>query len=121
MLTIWRTWFVSDALGIITIAPLLIGVFSAVRDRPPPREALEGLLAIVCVTASRPYPASSERGLGSRGHHRAVLPALFVDRRALPTRVRRGSRLDHAITVVWSTTYGTGVFGNPACPCASGC
>src|SRR5690349_21541894 len=34
-LTIWRNWLVSDALGIITIAPLMIGLFSAARDRPP--------------------------------------------------------------------------------------
>src|SRR5262249_35933119 len=32
--TIWHHWFTSDALGIITVAPLLIGLASAVRDPP---------------------------------------------------------------------------------------
>jgi integral membrane sensor domain MASE1 len=32
-LTVWHHWFLSDALGIVTVAPLLIGLGAAVRDR----------------------------------------------------------------------------------------
>jgi PAS domain S-box-containing protein len=49
-LDVWEVWFASDALGIITVAPLLIGVAAAVRDAPSRREVLEGALAIVAVT-----------------------------------------------------------------------
>src|SRR5260370_7566541 len=35
ILTIWQHWFASDGLGIITVAPLLIELGSASRDRPP--------------------------------------------------------------------------------------
>src|SRR6188508_3292372 len=34
VLTIWHHWFASDALGIITVAPLVIGLVYAARDRP---------------------------------------------------------------------------------------
>src|SRR5262245_40967140 len=50
-LDVWEVWFASDALGIITVAPLLIGVRTAVRDRPSWRELLEGTLAVAAVTA----------------------------------------------------------------------
>ena len=51
-LDVWKVWFASDALGMITVAPLLIGVAAAVRDRPPWRELLEGALGVVAVTAT---------------------------------------------------------------------
>src|SRR5262249_2871035 len=35
VLTTWQHWFASDGLGIITVAPLLIELASASRDRPP--------------------------------------------------------------------------------------
>ena len=42
----WQHWFASDALGIIVVAPLLIEFASAVRDRPPVAELLEGALTV---------------------------------------------------------------------------
>jgi integral membrane sensor domain MASE1 len=34
---IWLHWFSSDAIGIITVAPLAIGLASLVRNLPPRR------------------------------------------------------------------------------------
>src|SRR5262249_4366636 len=34
LLVTWQNWFASDALGIITIAPLVIGLASATREPP---------------------------------------------------------------------------------------
>ena len=45
-LDVWEVWFASDALGIVTVAPLLIGVAAAVRDAPSWRELLEGSLGV---------------------------------------------------------------------------
>ncbi|MGB9366764.1 MAG: MASE1 domain-containing protein [Xanthobacteraceae bacterium] len=117
VLTIWRTWFVSDALGIITIAPLMIGVFTALRGRPPPREALEGLLALVCVAAL----AILILRLPSEAWAVQVIIALFfplslwIAARCQPGFAAAAVSIV-AITVVWSTTYGTGVFGSPELP-----
>jgi integral membrane sensor domain MASE1 len=49
-LTTWQHWFASDALGIVTVAPLLIGVAAAARDPPPPSEFLEGAVALAAIT-----------------------------------------------------------------------
>jgi PAS domain S-box-containing protein len=47
----WWHWFSSDAIGIITVAPLIIGVTSAVRAPPPRREVIEGIAALIAVGA----------------------------------------------------------------------
>ena len=46
VLTIWQHWFSSDALGVLAIAPLLIGLASAMRDPPQMRELIEAALAL---------------------------------------------------------------------------
>ena len=46
MLTTWQHWFASDGLGIIMVAPLLIELASAWRDRPSLSELAEGALAV---------------------------------------------------------------------------
>ncbi|MCP3469458.1 MASE1 domain-containing protein [Bradyrhizobium sp. CCGUVB1N3] len=42
--TTWEHWFASDGLGILAVAPLVIELASAARDRPPVSELLEGAL-----------------------------------------------------------------------------
>src|SRR5258707_3124602 len=49
ILTTWQHWFASDGLGIITVAPLLIELVSASRDRPPLSEFVEGALAVAAL------------------------------------------------------------------------
>jgi PAS domain S-box-containing protein len=51
MMTWWH-WLSSDAIGIITVAPLVIGVASAVRAPPPRREVIEGFAALMAVGAA---------------------------------------------------------------------
>ena len=43
MLTTWRQWFASDGLGIVAVAPLIIGLAAAVREPPPRNESIKGL------------------------------------------------------------------------------
>jgi PAS domain S-box-containing protein len=52
VLVSWQHWFSSDALGIITVAPLLIGLASILREPPPRREMFEGVVALVAVAAT---------------------------------------------------------------------
>jgi integral membrane sensor domain MASE1 len=54
VVTTWLNWFVSDALGIIIVAPLLIGLFGLRRDLPDRWELMEGvgtLAALAVVSA----------------------------------------------------------------------
>jgi PAS domain S-box-containing protein len=47
----WRHWFVSDAMGIITVAPLMIGLVSLVRIPTPRLELIEGIMGLAAVAA----------------------------------------------------------------------
>ena len=54
MLTSWQHWFASDVIGIIIVAPLVIGLAAALRRQPPHSELVEGavaLLALAIMTA----------------------------------------------------------------------
>src|SRR5215831_1611329 len=45
-LSTWQNWFASDALVIVTIAPLVIGLASVAREPPARNETIEGLMAL---------------------------------------------------------------------------
>ena len=49
ILTIWQHWFASDAVGIITVAPLIIEIASAARQPPSRRGFVEGVAALVAL------------------------------------------------------------------------
>jgi len=49
-LVIWLHWFSSDAIGIIAVAPLAIGLASLARNFPPRGEIAEGVLALAMVS-----------------------------------------------------------------------
>jgi signal transduction histidine kinase len=49
MVISWRHWFESDAVGIIIVAPLVIGLASLLRHPLPRREAIEGVTALAVV------------------------------------------------------------------------
>jgi len=49
MLETWLHWFASDVIGIIAVAPLVIGVAAVVRRPSPRSEVVEGALALVAL------------------------------------------------------------------------
>jgi integral membrane sensor domain MASE1 len=49
VLTTWQRWFASDALGIVAVAPRLIGLASAARERPSQSEIIEGGMAFMAL------------------------------------------------------------------------
>ena len=115
--TIWRHWFVSEALGTITVAPLVIGLASFLRDPPPRREVAEGIfaLALVATLCSTlvilPHePWTLELAIAS-------LCPLFV---WIASRVRPAftavATFICAITIVWTTIFGIGLFGDARLP-----
>jgi PAS domain S-box-containing protein len=48
----WQHWASSDAIGIITVAPLMVSLAEVVRRPLPPREIAEGVAALVAVAAA---------------------------------------------------------------------
>ena len=118
-LTIWYHWFASDALGIITTAPVLIGLISCARDPPPRREVVEGLAALGALAV-----LSGIVIFLPRQSWVTVVPvaSLFPLLLWLAARCRplfaSAAAFIVALTIVWTTTFGLGIFGDPRFPIA---
>jgi PAS domain S-box-containing protein len=70
---VWWLWFASASLGIITVAPLLIGLGQAVRKLPPRREVIEGAAGLALLAGLSKLFVSQTPGSWS-----TALPVLFA-------------------------------------------
>jgi len=113
ILSTWQHWFASDALGILTVAPLIIEFASVAREPPPRGELIEGILgltALVCISAFVLFLP--------QGHWGIVIPiaALFPLLLWLAARCRpmfaAGAAFIIAFALVCMTTFGIGYFGD---------
>ena len=111
----WQHWFASDGLGIITVAPLLIELASATRDRPPLSEFLEGTLTVAAVALVSTLTIFLRSDLLVNIGPVAVLfaPLLWLAARCRPV-FAAASALMVSLLIVWTTTFGIGYFGDPA-------
>jgi PAS domain S-box-containing protein len=113
IVTTWQHWFASDALGILTVAPLMIELASAAREPPPRGELIEGIVALLLLCAIGGFVI-----LLPQGHWGIVLPiaALFPLLLWLAARCRpifaSAAAFIIAFTLVWMTTFGIGYFGD---------
>jgi signal transduction histidine kinase len=114
MLTTWQHWFASDVIGIIIVAPLVIGLTAAIRRPPPRSELIEGttaLLALAVMTGiaiSLPWQAWE-----------TVLPVallfpmlLWVTARCQPVFAAAAAFLV-SISFVVTAVFDIGHFGDP--------
>ena len=114
ILTTWHHWFASDALGIIAVAPLLIELASAARDRPPLSELVEGGLAVAALALVSALAIFLQSELLANVGPVAVLfaPLLWLAARCRPV-FAAAAALIISLSIVWTTTFGIGYFGNP--------
>jgi PAS domain S-box-containing protein len=112
-LVIWFHWFSSDAIGNITVVPLAIGLASLVRNLPPRREIMEGALALAVVylvcallvfLPNQPWTA--ELAIG------ALCPLLLWIAARLRPAFTAVATFIIAITIVWTTIFAIGIFGD---------
>ena len=121
MWTTWQHWFTSDAVGIIAVAPMVIGLAEALRNPPPRSEIIEGVAALVALVATivfvilLPFEPSQ-----------AVRPAvllfpvlLWLAARCQPVFAAAGAFIV-SLAIVWTTTFGIGQFVNPTFPIGIG-
>jgi two-component sensor histidine kinase len=115
----WQNWLASDALGIITIAPLVIGLASAARKPPPRNEAMEGFLALVALAMLSLVVVSLPAEPWTTVVPIALLFPLFlwITARCRPVFAAAAASLV-TLAIVWTTTFGIGHFGDPALPIA---
>jgi signal transduction histidine kinase len=117
MFITWRHWFASDAVGIIAVAPLVIGLAAAARDPPPRRELVEGAAVLALLTAmtgiiislpNTPWQTLVPGAL--------IFPmVLWLAARCRPVFAAAGAFIV-SLTVVWATIFGIGHFGDTALP-----
>jgi len=50
--TVWRQWVASDVIGIVAVAPLIVGFVAALRAPPSRRELIEGAVALIAVATT---------------------------------------------------------------------
>jgi signal transduction histidine kinase len=117
MFTTWWHWFASDSIGIIAVAPLVIGLAAAARNPPPRRELIEGMTALVMLAAmteiiislpNTPWQTLVPGAL--------VFPiVLWLAARCRPVFAAAGAFIV-SLTVVWATIFGIGHFGDTVLP-----
>jgi signal transduction histidine kinase/ActR/RegA family two-component response regulator len=110
---VWLHWFLSDALGTVAVAPLAIGLAALRRDFPPQREIAEGALAlavisIVCalliLLPNQPWTVVLAAG--------ALCPLLLWTASRLRPAFTAFATFICAITIVWTTIFAVGLFGD---------
>jgi two-component sensor histidine kinase/integral membrane sensor domain MASE1 len=119
MLTTWQHWFTSDAVGIVTVAPVAIGVAAAMRQHPVRRELIEGIVALLVLAVMTGVIISMPAELWE-----TVLPVaslfpmlLWLAARCRPVFAAAGSFLV-SLTIVSTLIFGVGHFGNSHIPIA---
>jgi PAS domain S-box-containing protein len=113
-LVIWLHWFSSDAIGIIAVAPLAIGLASLARNLPPRGEIAEGVLALAVVSLVCALLVflpnelwTAELAIG------ALCPLLLWIASRLRPAFTAVATFIIAITIVWTTIFAIGIFGDP--------
>ena len=117
ILTTWQHWFIGDMVGFVALGPFVIGLFDAVRHPPPSGEIIEGAATLAALAAMLGIVISLPKPLWDTLMPVAWLfPMLFwLAARCRPVFAAAGACLV-SITVVWTTVFGVGHFGDAALP-----
>jgi len=117
MTTVWWHWFASDAIGIIAVAPLVIGLRTAARTPLPRHDLIEGTTAVVLLGAMTEIIISLPREPWQTLVPGALLfpILLWLAARSEPVFAAAGAFIV-SLTIVWATIFGLGHFGDIAVP-----
>jgi signal transduction histidine kinase len=118
-MTIWNRWLTSNVPGIVAVAPLLIGLVSAVRHPPPRSEIVEGVVALAALIALSGLIVFLPREPWAVV---ALVALLFPLLLWLAARCRpvfsAAAAFIVAVTIVWTTTFSVGMFDERNFPIA---
>ncbi|MGA7531602.1 MAG: MASE1 domain-containing protein [Pseudolabrys sp.] len=117
MLDSWQHWFASDFVGIIAVAPLVVGLAAVVRRPSPRSEVIEGTLGVLALALVTGLIISLPRELWETVFPITWLfPVLvWLAARDRPAFSAVGAFLV-SITIVLTTILGMGHFGDPSHP-----
>jgi PAS domain S-box-containing protein len=114
---IWQHWFASDAFGVITVAPLVIGLAEALRDPPPCKEMVESIAALVTLVVTTIIVVSLPPEPWETVLPIAVLfpILLWIAARCQPV-FAAAAAFTVSLTIVWTTTFDIGHFDDRGLP-----
>jgi len=117
MLVTWQHWFASDAVGIIAVAPLVIGLAAVVREPPSRGEFVEGILALALLAVMTVIIISLPVQPWQTVVPSALLfpILLWLTARCQPVFAAGGAFVV-SLTIVWTATFGIGHFGDTGLP-----
>jgi len=111
---VWRAWFLSDGVGIVMVAPLVIG-FNQVWRKPPSRaEAIEaiGVLSLLALISWIAVTHPTGSWLSFDPDAVALPLLLWLVARCDPSFGIAGAFIV-SLTAIYATIFGIGHFGNP--------
>ena len=115
---VWRLWFAACALGVVTVAPLLVGLSDVLREGLRRRELIEGCAGFIMVTALSALLISLPDGPWATALPESlVFPfLLWIAMRCRPV-FAAAAALAVGLVVIGSTTLNVGYF-DPGKPLA---
>ena len=117
LLTTWRDLVVTDSIGVILVAPLIIGLFEAVRQPPPASEIVKGAAAITLLVATFLFVIMLPRQVWEQLMPIAWLfpVLLWLAARCRPMFSAVGAFVV-SMTIISTTILGVGHFGDSTRP-----
>jgi signal transduction histidine kinase len=109
----WEHWFASDAIGIIAVAPLVIGLAAAIRQPPPRSELIEAASTLAALAVMTGIAISLPEGSWKTVGPVALLfpMLLWVAARCRPVFAATAAFLV-SMSIVTTAVFGIGHFGD---------
>jgi len=114
---VWRAWFLSDGVGIVAVAPLIISLSQVWREPPSRGEWIEGVGGVTLLALVGLYVVGHPTGswLSFDPDVLALPPLLWLTARCQPTFGIAGAFIT-SLAFILATTFGIGHFGNEDVP-----
>jgi len=114
ILTTLLHWWTGVAVGVVTVAPVIIGFSAALREPPPRSEWIEGSAGLLTLAAMTGVVLSLPQQLWETVAPGALLfpTLLWLAARCRPVFAAAGVLLV-SLTIAWTTIFDVGHFANP--------
>jgi PAS domain S-box-containing protein len=114
---VWRAWFLSGGVGVVVVAPIVIGLGEVWREPPSQGQWIEGvgLLALLALAGLYAIGQPSKSWLSFNPGIVVLPPLLWLAARCPPVFAIAGA-FAASMMVICATIYGVGRFGDAAVP-----
>jgi integral membrane sensor domain MASE1 len=119
ILTIWLSWFASATIGVVTVAPLIIGLIRSLRNVPDIPKLVEGVLILAVLglvsVIGFGWPTDNWYTVVPLA---LVMPLLIWPAARCPPVFAAAAVFILGLVIVWTLTFSIGRLGDPSVPLA---